>query len=139
MRGLSVADAWEGIHEEAALLDRISSLAPDDDVTDVIEELYEDCSELAGFDIGVAGAVMALSAVGAVPISSCNGGLLNEASHPSDIPHILFSAKSDQIAIISEAAGSADVGLINNGEHLELFARSIPDLNLFARQLLAGR
>jgi len=86
--------------------------------------------------VGTAGAIFALSAAGAAPISSCNGGLLGDTSHSSQVPHILFSVTRDCLGPIFAAAEAAEVGLVNNSGHVEVFADCIPKLNLFARQLL---
>lgn len=137
MRGYSIADAREMIAEEAQLLDDIEAIGDDDDrLEELLEELYEAGSELSGFDIGTAGAVFALSAAGAAPISSCNGGLLGDMSHSSQVPHILFSVGKERLGPILAAAEAAGVGLLNNSGHVEVFADRIPNLNAFAQQLL---
>ena len=137
MRGYSIADAREIIVEEGQLLDDIEAVGDDvDRLAGLLEGLYEDASELAGFDVGTAGAIFALSAAGAAPISSCNGGLLGDTSHSSQVPHILFSVTRDCLGPIFAAAEAAEVGLVNNSGHVEVFADCIPKLNLFARQLL---
>jgi len=137
MRGYSIADAREIVAEEAQVLDEIEAIGDDDDrLEEILEGLYEDASELSGFDIGTAGAIFALSAAGAAPISSCNGGLLGDTSHSSQVPHILFSVARERLGPILAAAEAADVGLLNNSGHVEVFADRIPRLNVFARQLL---
>lgn len=137
MRGYSIADAQEIVAEEAQLLDDIEAIGADDDrLNELLERLYEDASELSGFDVGTAGAIFALSAAGAAPISSCNGGLLGDTSHSSQVPHILFSVVLDRLKPILAAAEAADVGLLNNSGHVEVFANRIPGLHTFAKQLL---
>ena len=137
MRGYSISDAQQIIAEEAQLLDDIEAIGDDDDrLEELLEGLYDDASELSGFDVGTAGAIFALSAAGAAPISSCNGGLLGDTSHSSQVPHILFSVTPDRLAPILAAAKAADVGLLNNSGHVEVFASGIPGLHAFARQLL---
>lgn len=137
MRGLSISDAQEVVTEEAELLLDIAAIGDDADrLEELIEELHEAASELSGFDIGTAGTIFALSAAGAAPISSCNGGLLGEGSHSSEVPHVLFSVQKERLAPICAAAEHVDVGLINNSGHIEVFADSIPKLNLFAERLL---
>lgn len=137
MRGYSIADAREVVAEEAQLLDEIGTIGDDDDrLEEMLEGLYEDASELSCFDIGTAGAIFALSAAGAAPISSCNGGLLGETTHSSPVPHILFSVVRERLGPILAAAEAVDVGLLNNFGHVEVFADRIPRLNAFARQLL---
>ena len=137
MRGFSIPDAREVIAEEAELLRAIEAIGPDDDrLEELMEELYETDSDLSGFDVGTAGAIFALSAAGAAPISSCNGGLLGDMSHASQVPHILFSIDPPKLAPIVAAAEAADAGLLNNSGHVELFADRIPKLNAFAARLL---
>lgn len=134
MRGYSIADAQEIIAEEAQLLDDIEAIGDDDDrLEELLEGLYEDASELSGFDAGTAGAIFALSAAGAAPISSCNGGLLGDTSHSSQVPHILFSVQREHLGPILAAAEAADVGLLNNSGHVEVFADRIPKLNVSAK------
>lgn len=137
MRGYSISDAQDILGEEAQLLDDIEAIGDDDDrLEELLEQLYEDASELSGFDVGTAGAIFALSAAGAAPISSCNGGLLGDTSHSSQVPHILFSVTKDRLRPIIAAAEAADVGLLNNFGHVEVFAKRIPELHNFAKQLL---
>lgn len=137
MRGCSIADSREIVAEEAKLLEEIEAAGDDDDrLQELLEGLYEDASELSSFDVGTAGAIFALSAAGAAPISSCNGGLLGDTSHSSQVPHILFSVTHDRLGPILAAAETADTGLLNNSGHVEVFADRIPKLNAFAQQLI---
>lgn len=65
-------------------------------------------------DPGVAGLVLAISALGGTPISSCNGWLVGASSHRSEVPHILFTASPDVMDRIIPAAMANEVGLIFN-------------------------
>lgn len=137
MRGCTVADAWDVVTEEAQFLADVDAADGDyDRIADLIDSLASDMSPLGEFDIGTAGAIYALSAAGAAPITSCNGGLLGEMSHSADVPHILFSSDPGTLEPVVAAAELAEVGLINNAEHAELYAENIPKLNRFAEILL---
>ena len=137
MRGYSIADAEHVVAEEYELLSAIAAVEGDiERVDELIEQLYEDASELSGFDVGTAGTIFALSAAGAAPISSCNGGLLGEPGHSSQVPHILFSVELSHLELILSAADEAKVGVINNSGHVEVFAATIPALNAFAMAIL---
>lgn len=136
MRGYTLADARDIVAEEAALLRDIEAMGYDADLDGVSNELYESCSELSAFDIGVAGTIFALSAAGAAPISSCNGGLLGDGDHSSEVPHVLFSIGEGRLQPILTAAEAVNVGLLNNSGHIEVFADTIPKLNAFAERLL---
>lgn len=137
MRGQSVEEARNVVSEEAELLSEIEAMGDDAaKLEEIFDQILESCSDLSAFDIGMAGAVYALSAAGAAPISSCNGGLLGECSHSSDVPHILFSTNVAGLDRIMSAASKVGVGLINNTRHVEVYADCIPKLNQFADRLL---
>lgn len=79
MRGFSISEAQEVVAEKAGLLREIGAIGADDERVEALKDrLCEAASQLSGFDVGTAGAIFALSAAGAAPISSCNGGLLGD-------------------------------------------------------------
>lgn len=136
MRGYSLADAEAVVREEGDFLRDLEAAEDDEDeVEAMLDSLVADFSELGGFDVGTAGTIYALSAAGAAPITSCNGGLLG-GSHSSNVPHVLFSIDPLKFAPILKAAEIADVGLLNNDGHVEIFATTIPHLHLFAQSLV---
>ncbi|QNQ09651.1 hypothetical protein [Sphingomonas alpina] len=137
VRGCSIEDARQALTEEAEFLEELEASGWDGGVADqLMDDAYE--SEfLFGFDVGTAGAIFALSAAGAVPITSCNGGVIDGERHASDVPTILFSATPEILPPILRAAAAADAGLINNDGNVELFADWLPKLHAFAGQLLA--
>jgi len=135
MRGQSIGDARMLVDREAELLSDMET-ANEDTLGDLIDDFHLSEFELAMFDIGTGACVYALSAAGAAPISSCNGGMLGNMEHASDVPHILFSIAPELLGPILIAAEAVDVGLINNDGHVEVFANRLPDLNTFADRLL---
>lgn len=136
-RGVPMDEAVEAVQEEAELL---SDLAEADWNTDVSEDVIEAYMAAMGLgsalDAGVAGLVLAISAVGGTPISSCNGGLVGVSDHRSDVPHILFTAPAVVMDKIIPAAMACDVGLVFNQGYAEAFADHLPNLHRLARQLL---
>jgi len=88
-----------------------------------------------GLDLGVASAVGALSAANCFPVWSCNG----EPKHTESLPTILFRARVTRVPDLLEVAEEAGCGLINNFEHLELYATHVRHFIAFARALLARR
>lgn len=50
--------------------------------------------------------------------------------------HILFSINPDLLGPILAAATAADIGLVNNDGHVEVFAGRLLDLNTFADRLV---
>lgn len=138
MRGWSLEDARLMVHQEHDLLDQLAEVHwTTDEASAMIDDYMSDGSELSWFDPGVGGAVFALSAAGATPISSCNGGTIGGDRHSSDTPHILVAAGPKMhAAAIAKALDMADVGIIPNGEFAEIFADDILKFHAFAARLL---
>ena len=138
MRGWSLEDARLIIHQEQDLLDQLAKADwTTDEAAAIIDDYISDGSELSWFDPGVAGAVFALSAAGATPISSCNGGTIGGDRHSSDTPNILVAAGLKmKAAAIANALEKAGMGVIPNGEFAEIFADDILKFHVFAEHLL---
>ncbi len=65
------------IEEERELLNRVAAAGwMTDQANEILDDHFSDWSELSGIDAGLGGAVLALSAAGATPISSYNGGTI---------------------------------------------------------------
>jgi hypothetical protein len=129
--------AIEGMEEEAQLLLEIAAADWDTEGAEaVIEENMEAMGLTGALDPGVAGLVLAISALGGTPISSCNGGQAGISSHRSETPHVLFTAPPEIMDKIIPAAMAAEVGLIFNDGYAEAFADYLPNLHRLARRLL---
>lgn len=136
-RGMTVEDALEAIHEEADMLAEIASAGWDTEEAEEIVEIYREAfGPTAGLDPGVAGLVYTLSAIGATPISSCNGGLIGVTSHVSDVPHVLFTAPPTTMDEILPATRVNGVGIIRNGGYAEAFTDYLPNFHALARALV---
>ncbi|YCI06216.1 hypothetical protein M1D34_29815 (plasmid) [Ensifer sp. D2-11] len=85
----------------------------------------------------MAGAVVALAAAGATPITSCDGGTIGFSYHSSDVPNILFAA-SDTIDVkaIQYAINAADLGSVANGPYAEIYADQVLKFHAFASHLI---
>lgn len=139
-RGLDFEDALEAINEEADLLSEIDAADWDtDEAEEVIEAYVEAFGPTAGLDAGVAGLVYALSALGATPISSCNGGLVGTSSHASDVPHVLFTAAPSVVDKVLAAAKESGVGIVRNNGFAEAFTDHLPNLHSLANKLVHDR
>jgi hypothetical protein len=135
LSGLTWRDVGAALQLEHALIERFLT-APD---SAAAEQAYDDerCSEidsleeLWGLDVGVASAVTSLSALGAVPIASCNAGSFGN-QHAADHPFVAFLAGDGPPHPVLEIATAADVGLTATDNLGLLFSRSVLDLVRFA-------
>jgi hypothetical protein len=92
---------------------------------------------LWGLDVGVASAVTALGALGAQTTLSCNGGAFGNP-HFRDAACVRFYPAGASIEALLSLAERADVGLVQEGGCALLYARSIMDLQTFARLALGS-
>lgn len=140
VRGWSVKDAELAQKEELELLEKLAGAGwTTDAAEEVLDEHFSDYSELGGFDPGMGAAVYALSAAGATPISSCNGGTIGQRHHSETVPSILFATgKGFRPELIMEAAAEAGLGVITNREFAEIFADQVLKFNDFSVRLIAA-
>ena len=136
---VTIDDAIETITREAALLRRIEAIPKDrqtESLEEIEDELRDDCDPLIGLDLGVAGLVEALTAIGCVTISSCNGGIMGD-NHAASFPWIIFHAPEGLADLLLHAAEEADTGLINNySGMLEVYSDNIWKFNKMADHLV---
>lgn len=130
LRGYEIEEVAESIACERQFLCESAELAYD---SSEMEDWLDETALAMGapVEIGVCSAVQVLSAIGATPISSCNGGAFT-SGHASDVAHVLFSCGPETIPDIMKAAETSDCGLINNGVYAELYAAKVEDLIDFA-------
>ena len=133
MRGCDMCDLAHAIADETEFLQEAEKLRHDPKILGDLMDSFLEQTEL-DFDLGVNAAVIALSVVGAAPISSCNGGWFGDW-HSSSVPHILFSIAPCDVGVVLEAAEVANCGIINNGRHAEIYADKLPKLLDFAREV----
>ena len=98
------------------------------------DEIWSELGAAAMLDVGVASTVVALSAFGQIPFSSCNasafGGL-----HAEDYPLVIFCARPDAVHLLMECAEHSGVGLNNtDGAYhpLMVYADDVRKLRSFA-------
>ncbi|MGR9272896.1 hypothetical protein ACU8OQ_37090 (plasmid) [Rhizobium leguminosarum] len=137
-RGWSLDDARLMVDQERELLEELSEAQwTTEEASAIVDDYISGGSELLCYDPGVGGAVFALSAAGATPISSCNGGTIGSECHSSDTPNILMAAgPTMRVAAIEKALELANVGIIPNGEFAEIFADDILKFHTFAQRLM---
>ena len=140
LRRLTWLEARRAYSVEDVLLARIeASSTPDEEYHLIEDELYEDSEGIYGLDIGVASAVIALSAARCVPFSSCNGGAFGGCHHESH-PVVALFARPETTSLLVECAEEADCGLIS-GEigNLVVYANDIRNMRAFSSAVIGGR
>ena len=133
LRGMSWRRVREAVEFEEQVLLRFGW-----NTNSAEEHLGEDGAfeSLLGLDIGVASAVLALSAAKCAPISSCNGS----TGHLDPYPLVAFFSRARRVPDLLEASEEAGCGLVNGASgYLLLYSSEIRDLLLFARALLHRR
>lgn len=141
LRGISWDQVADALAAEAALIQRFRA---SDDIEAEAERYDEEREEaflpeedLWGLDVGVIGATLALSALGATTVSSCNAGGFG-GFHVAQFPHIAFFLPREiagEVLAIAEAAGA---GLaMTTGGLVCLSGRTDLDLHRFGEVALA--
>jgi len=136
LRRLTWAEARRTADLERQLIQRIES-APDHEAEyEAIEdELFESDEGLHGLDLGIAGAVIALSAAGCVPFASCNAGSFGGRHHEA-YPLVVFYARAEAVDGLLASAEEAEIGL-GGGEWLTAYADDVRKMVRFAAALSA--
>ena len=140
LRGISWDQVEYALEREDALFQRFASAADLDEEAELYAEEREEAilpeEDLWGLDVGVIGATLALSALGAVPFSSCNAGGFG-GHHVAVFPHIAFFLPRTVAAQVMAIAEEADVGLdLVNGGIARLCGRTDYDLHRFGQVAL---
>ncbi len=81
-------------------------------------------SEIDGLELGVVSAVAALSSIGCIPYTNCNGGVFGR-EHMADFLIVGFYLRRAHVETVREAARGAGVGLTNDREGGIMFLAAI--------------
>ncbi len=144
LRGITWDQVADAVTGEAALFRRFLAAA---DHLDEEAESYEaerdeailPEEDLWGLDVGVIGATLALSALGATPVSSCNAGGFG-GLHVAKFPYVAFFLPRALAAEVVAIAQAAEVGLdLVSGGVARLYGQTDFDLHRFAQAALRGR
>ena len=140
MRGITWDEVADALEREAALFQRFAASADPDAEAELYEEEREEAllpeEDLWGLDIGVIGATLALSALGATTVSSCNAGGFG-GRHVAHFPHVAFFLPRDLAAEVMAIAEEAVVGLdLVEGGIARLYGQTDADLHRFGEAAL---
>jgi hypothetical protein len=86
-------------------------------------------------DFGIASTVVALSALGCVPVTSCRGGSLGAHAHLYPAPMTTFYARKAHTPALLAAVEEADINIVNAGAKLEVYSEDLRKVHAFAAAL----
>ncbi len=141
LRGISWDQVADGLDSEAALIQRFGASDDIDAEAERYDEEREEAflpeEDLWGLDVGVIGATLALSALGATTVSSCNAGGFG-GFHVAQFPHIVFFLPREIAGEVLAIAKAAGAGLaMTTGGLVCLSGRTDIDLHRFGEVALA--
>ncbi len=140
IRGITWEQLAEALQREAELFQRFAAAVDLDAEAELYDEEREEAffpeEDLWGLDIGVIGAALALSAMGATTVSSCNAGGFG-GRHVASFPYVAFFLPRDLADEVLAIAEEADVGLdLVTGGIARLYGGADYDLHRFGRAAL---
>lgn len=142
LRGMDWNDVAEILEIEGRVLARLeAAIDLDDEEEAITEELVAEygAEALWSLDPGVASATIALSALGATPVASCNGGVLG-GQHKEAYPLVAFYLPASTASVVNALAEAAGIGLlIDDHGRGQLYAQSYKGLLRFAELALVER
>ncbi len=135
LRGFTAAHVDTVLEEERAGYEVLA--AADDDARAIASvDRARLASALAPMlDFGIASTVLALSALGCVPVMSCRGRALGAHPHQYPAPMATFYARKAHVAALLEAAEAADISIVNSGGKLEVYSEDLRKMHAFAAAL----
>lgn len=136
LRGFGWEDVVRALDLERALVARFEAVddpaVAESDFDELRLQALDPIEELCGLDVGVASAVLAVSALGGIPVSSCNGGCFG-GQHQARHPYVAFYLPKDRGARVLDLAEAADIGLFVDQDGIaQIYGRTINDLLRFA-------
>jgi hypothetical protein len=140
LRGYGWGDVAAALDAERRFIARLQATDDLDGEAQRIDDERLDCFEpsdgLWELDIGVAAATIALSALGATPVGSCNAGGFG-GHHQARYPYVAFYVDAGVADLILGLARAADVGLRGDDSGLaQIFGAGDLDLLRFAETAL---
>lgn len=137
LRDMTWTEARRVHADEGAYVDSIAKADdPETEEESVSEELYESLGVLYSLDLGIASSVIALSAAGCIPFSSCNGGLFTE-DHREEYPLVAFYARIEHVPLLLACAEISGCGLSQGSDGaVVLYGQSIFELRSFASKII---
>jgi hypothetical protein len=143
LRGYGWDDVAAAIAIERRFIARLQAADDLDEEAQRIDDERLDCFEpsdgLWELDIGVAAATIALSALGATPVGSCNAGGFG-GHHQAQCPYVAFYLDAGAAELTLALARAAGIGLRGNDSGLaQIYGAGDLDLLRFAVTALSSQ
>ena len=135
LRGFRRVDLDAVLDEENAGYRELEATGYAQQTIDAIDQRQATASVVRVADFGIAAAVVALSALGCIPIASCRGNSLGARRHEHPAPMVTFYARRLHLEALMAAVTEADVNIVNNAAKLEIYADDLRKMHLFAEAL----
>jgi hypothetical protein len=136
LRGFQHCDLVAVLEEERAGYAALAAAGYSQPAIDQLDARQRQAAIVRIVDFGMAAAVVALSALGCVPVSSCRGNSLGARRHEHPAPMVTFYARRIHLAALADAVARADIGIVNNAAKLEAYADDLRKMHAFAEALL---
>jgi hypothetical protein len=135
LRGFRRIDLDAVLEEERAGYQSLEAAGYDEAAIEALDRDQAARSVVRIVDFGVAAAVVAVSALGCIPITSCRGNSLGRTRHQHPAPMLTFYARRLHLPAVLEAAAEADLYVTNNEAKLEVYADDLRKMHRFAAAL----
>ena len=135
LRGFSVEDVDRAVDEELEAYAYLEVNGFSQQAIDAVDRGWASSLIAPMLDFGVAAAVVALSALGCVPVTSCRGPTLGLRPHSQPAPMIVFYARRAHVAPLIEAVSEADCQAVNNHAKAEIYSDDVRKMHRFALAL----
>ena len=136
LRGFQRCDLVAVLEEERAAYAELAAAGYSQQAIDRLDARQRQVAIVRIVDFGIAAAVVALSALGCVPVSSCRGNSLGARRHEHPAPMVTFYARRIHLAALGDAVQRADISIVNNAAKLEAYADDLRKMHAFAEALL---
>jgi len=137
LRGLTLADLDRSLAEETEGYAALEKSSFSQASIDEIDRRQATSSIVPVVDFGVGAAVVALSALGCIPVTSCRGPTLGAQKHSQPAPMVVFYARRIKVPALMRAVEAADCQIVNNGAKLEIYADDVRKMHAFALAIRA--
>ena len=136
LRGFQRCDLVAVLEEEREGYAQLAAAGYSQQAIDQLDARQRQAAIVRIVDFGMAAAVVALSALGCVPVSSCRGNSLGARRHEHPAPMVTFYARRIHLAALGDAVARADISIVNNAAKLEAYADDLRKMHAFAEALL---